>query len=1105
MGIFVFLCVLVNLFLLLKKFNLPITVFNKAAENTIPPVVRGLPNDLWADIEVGRRDFGEISAREIVPFKVQRPGGVIVDRSVSPGRLYVWDSGNNRILGIDLGTCYAGNPPCSVNIVIGQPSASDFGACNQDASFANYPKRKPASASTLCGVSEVTPTVLEDKTLTGMYVDTEGNLYVADMYNHRVLKYTKPFETDTVADEVWGQPDFSGNGCNIGGSMNHFFPIPPPTASSLCFFAIPSGGGGVSLDNEGNLWVADGGNNRVLRFPKNSQTGIIAKTADIVLGQPDFTTGGNYSNGNAINRMSNPTSLTFDPQGNLYVSDLANNRILVFTPPFANGMPASRTFGSSFSGIINVQNDPENRGIWTLESEATIVKLWDYDGTLKKTLPAAGGMGGASIGIDRNDNIIVATYNQEDVIIFQKNQDQSYTEKQGLFSLPPGANLTSVRKLDPAALGGVGVFENQLIVSDGRLLFWNNYLLVNNGDSPSGYIADQNFPKAADPPFSVLKVDSVGHVWVSRHIMHDISKTKIEVYQAPLTNSSTPIKVIQGEIPVVGQTEKLKNLEVFGLAPSPDSKYLWVGDPTNNRVFRIRDPLTNPAVDIILGQTKLVNNETIQDGLSESGKDPNRYNLCNRGEVPRAAVPSNREPSSDMLCLPGAISLDRFGNLFVSDHTIEATGNFRLLMFKKELFPEELANVLFAPKASKEFPDNSSTATFATFEPAFDSVNRMVVGYSPHASRFLAYFNDPTKINPNNPSDLQYALPDGQLNDFYGWPVAATFDANDNLIVFDINRGQARIYKHPFPNPPLPDLTGNPAVLEITTTPTPEPTLTPTPEPTLTPIPTSIPTPIINVCTVFGPTVLDQAQEIVWTAQNIGRSRHRVSFSPHQTGKLDGIDLCLSGSGQGVVRILDFQEKLITEQKYFSLNISGNCQWKKFDFEIEPLIEAGQPYLIQSQVTSGTVNVHRASLSTIPDWNEAWGKRIFLRPCQTGVITPASPVLSITPTITPSFENSQPVIQTGNLLTVRRLDSYWARINAYDLDVGDHLEMTVLNLPLGLSVRNCTSYQQNSIEWLGCDINGRVLTPVAKIYKVVVSVKDQMGGVTEKTLNLRVY
>ena len=48
--------------------------------------------------------------KSVVPFKVNNPTGVVVDRSVDPGRAYVWDSGNSRILGIDLATCYGGRP-----------------------------------------------------------------------------------------------------------------------------------------------------------------------------------------------------------------------------------------------------------------------------------------------------------------------------------------------------------------------------------------------------------------------------------------------------------------------------------------------------------------------------------------------------------------------------------------------------------------------------------------------------------------------------------------------------------------------------------------------------------------------------------------------------------------------------------------------------------------------------------------------------------------------------------------------------------------------------------------------------------------------------------
>ncbi len=73
--------------------------------------VRGVEGDLWADVILGKPDYSEITPNEVVPFKVNNPGGVFVDRSVSPGRAYVWDSSNSRILGIDLATCYAGRAP----------------------------------------------------------------------------------------------------------------------------------------------------------------------------------------------------------------------------------------------------------------------------------------------------------------------------------------------------------------------------------------------------------------------------------------------------------------------------------------------------------------------------------------------------------------------------------------------------------------------------------------------------------------------------------------------------------------------------------------------------------------------------------------------------------------------------------------------------------------------------------------------------------------------------------------------------------------------------------------------------------------------------------
>src|SRR5262249_1316830 len=88
-----------------------------------------------------------------------------------------------------------------------------------------------------------------------------------------------------VADFAWGQPDFAQRSCNQGQAS--------PSASSLCFnnevnavhISGDQVGAGVDVSPDGKVWVADVGNNRVLRFPANG------KTADLVLGQSTFTSG----------------------------------------------------------------------------------------------------------------------------------------------------------------------------------------------------------------------------------------------------------------------------------------------------------------------------------------------------------------------------------------------------------------------------------------------------------------------------------------------------------------------------------------------------------------------------------------------------------------------------------------------------------------------------------------------------------------------------------------------------------------------------------------------------------------------------------------------
>ena len=788
--------------------------------------VRGVAGDLWADVIIGQADFSQFSENQVVPFKVFNPGGVFVDRSVSPGRAYVWDAGNSRILGIDLGKCYSGDGPCWADVVLGQLSGYDHAACNRDSGVQDFPVRAAATAETLCGISDVAISVDEEHSFVTMAADAAGSLYVPDSLNNRVLKYIRPFETDAIADEVWGQSDFTGSSCN----REH--PRLLPTRETLCFhspsFRVHKGwfASGVEIDSHGNLWVADAANHRVVRFSLNAATGAIDKHADLVLGQPDF---GSNAYGAGLDRLDSPAAVRINANGWLYVADKGNDRILIYKPPFTSGMPASAVFGSGFNRPTSLELDPISHGVWVNDSENKMLELWDRDGAnvLKvlgkdayrpdgrcgdldlTSVPGNPGtcISGGGIGIDTEGNILmpVVRYTQ-DVLRFPAPipdlaSGTAHLPDRRLFYPPGGINFKASRELRNPH--GVAVFGGQLIVSDTkRLMFWNDVTSLGSGALAHGIVGETHWLPTPETCCGQLKVDEAGRLWV---LGTDVTRY-IQVYQLPLTAQSLPIKTITAmgaSFPVLGTNERVTlGPYTRGIAPVGNGAAIWISDAHNHRVLRLRNPLSSPVVDVILGQ------------IEATGTKCNRRAHIGPWDRPHEFTGA---PQADMLCFPGALSIDRHGNLFVSDHSLEVSGNWRLLVFPPHVTPSDNTSAILAPAATKVFTDLSEvedryfsaewearrTAELgrvylgsrqtATWEPAFDSANRMVVGYNSYMGpRFVGYYNDP--LGPDT-------MPSGFLRDFSSMPYAATFDDNDNLYVTDLNRNRVLIYWKPFSSP----------------------------------------------------------------------------------------------------------------------------------------------------------------------------------------------------------------------------------------------------------------------------------------------------------------
>jgi sugar lactone lactonase YvrE len=227
------------------------------------------------------------------------------------GNLYVSDSGNCRVLRF--------SPPFAdgeaANLVIGQADANT--GCGA-----------AASASVL-GITG------------GLAFDRFGNLWVADMQNSRVLRFTAPLKTGEAADVVIGQPNFTSIGC-----------ASTQTAATLC------GPVGVAFDIFNHLWVADQQNNRILEYSqlKNNQN------ANLELGQPSgagaFSSNSANDGGISSSTLDGPAGIAFDWLDRLWVADEQNNRVLMFNPGLKNGNPAHLVLGQP-----NFTNSSYNQGL----------------------------------------------------------------------------------------------------------------------------------------------------------------------------------------------------------------------------------------------------------------------------------------------------------------------------------------------------------------------------------------------------------------------------------------------------------------------------------------------------------------------------------------------------------------------------------------------------------------------------------------------------------------------------------------------------------------------------------------------------------------------
>lgn len=284
----------------------------------------------------------------------------------------------------------------------------------------------------------------------GLAFDQAGNLYIADQGNSIIREMTPGFVVSTFA----GTPDVPGSTNGADSSASFYKPFSVAVDGSNNVYVADAGnnvirkitpGGtvstfagtgvagstdgtdtatfnsplGVAVDQSGNIYVADYGNDIIRKI---TTAGVVSTIAGKV-GVP-----GNADGADTATRFNLPESLAVDASGNIYVADNGNNEIRKITPAGvvstlagngvagrANGSGNSASFNSPFGIAVDASGN-----IYVADSGNNLIRKITPGGAVS-TLAGSGSKGAgdaagnqatfntpAGIAIDASGNLYVS-------------------------------------------------------------------------------------------------------------------------------------------------------------------------------------------------------------------------------------------------------------------------------------------------------------------------------------------------------------------------------------------------------------------------------------------------------------------------------------------------------------------------------------------------------------------------------------------------------------------------------------------------------------------------------------------------------------------------
>lgn len=275
----------------------------------------------------------------------------------------------------------------------------------------------------------------------GVALDSTGNLFVADWGNNTIRKVTSAGTVTTIAGSPWISSSDTGIGSTdgMGATARFYYP------------------NGVAIDGRDNLYVTDYYNHTIRKVTPAGMVTTVAGSAGI--------TGSADGIGSAA-RFFQPSGITVDAEGNLYVADLRNHRIAKGTPlyeqpmitkanPLLDGM-AGRAYNDNLTAL-----------------GGTAPYTWSV---VSGTLPAGLNLGG--------DGVIAGTPETEataDFTVRVNDSNTLSTTKAFRLTVNPPLTITTI---SPMPTGTVGMAYSQTLAASGGGAFYT--WSIAGGTLPAG-------------------------------------------------------------------------------------------------------------------------------------------------------------------------------------------------------------------------------------------------------------------------------------------------------------------------------------------------------------------------------------------------------------------------------------------------------------------------------------------------------------------------------------------------------------------------------------------------------------------------------------------